>query len=227
MDVFISEELPDTAVADLTASITAVEGVANVEYIDKEAAREELASQVGMDLLVGYDTLNPLPRSYSLTFEEDYLNLQSIIDIAGKMSGMPGVFEVNYSRGWLEKVEGTKSIILRLGLALGLVIFLSAFIGSFNSIRLVSQARGGGFKQMLLLGSTKKFISLPFVMEGFIIGGLSAFISWWLIFYGNNKVTFTQLEIVIPPINDIVIFSIAVACLGAFSAYLGVWKSLR
>jgi len=227
MDVFLNEELPDSNLADLTEEIKNTEGVLSVLYISKEDARRELMHQVGTDLLVGYDSLNPLPRSYSLTFETKYMNLADIAEIAGKLQTLPGVMEASYSRGWLEKVENTKSIILEIGLVLGLIIFLSALISSANNIRLMTRTRVVGFQQMLLLGAGRMFISLPFFIEGFLIGGLSAVLSWLVVFYGYDRLTFTRFEVVIPALNEIYLFCLATALLGGISGYLGVRKLLR
>lgn len=227
MDVFLSEELPDSNLPALTGEIKAIRGVLSVLYISKDMARQDLASQVGTDLLVGYDSLNPLPRSYSLSFESEVLNLSEIAEIAGKIQTLPGVMEVSYSRAWLEKVENTKSIILEIGLVFGLIIFSSALISSANNIRLMTRTRVIGFQQMLLLGAGRMFISLPFFIEGFLIGGLSAVLSWLIIFYGYHRISFTQIEIVIPDMNQIYLFCLATALLGGISGYLGVRKLLK
>lgn len=227
MDVFLSEELPDSNLPALTGEITATRGVLSVLYISKDMARQDLARQVGTDLLVGYDSLNPLPRSYSLSFESEVLNLSEIAEIAGKIQTLPGVMEVSYSRAWLEKVENTKSIILEIGLVFGLIIFSSALISSANNIRLMTRTRVVGFQQMLLLGAGRMFISMPFFIEGFLIGGLSAVLSWLVIFYGYHRISFTQIEIVIPDMNQIYLFCLATALLGGISGYLGVRKLLK
>ncbi|MDD5427327.1 MAG: permease-like cell division protein FtsX [candidate division Zixibacteria bacterium] len=227
MDVFLSEELPDSNLPALTGEIKAIRGVLSVLYISKDMARQDLASQVGTDLLVGYDSLNPLPRSYSLSFESEVLNLSEIAEIAGKIQTLPGVMEVSYSRAWLEKVENTKSIILEIGLVFGLIIFSSALISSANNIRLMTRTRVIGFQQMLLLGAGRMFISLPFFIEGFLIGGLSAVLSWLIIFYGYHRISFTQIEIVIPDMNQVYLFCLATALLGGISGYLGVRKLLK
>ncbi|MFZ5980252.1 MAG: cell division protein FtsX [Candidatus Zixiibacteriota bacterium] len=227
MDVYLSEDLPEEDIPKLTASLEAVDGVLTATYVSKEMARAELAHQVGTDLLIGYDSLNPLPRSFMLVFEPDYLNLSDLAAITTQIAPLPGVIEVNYSRDWLEKVEETKSIILEVGLVLGLIIFLSAIISSANNIRLMTRARVGGFQQMLLLGAGRMFIGLPFLIEGFIIGGAAAALSWVIVFYGYHRITFTRFEIVVPQMNEIYLFCLATAVLGGISGYLGVRKLLK
>lgn len=227
MDVFLSEELPDSSIAGLTTEIGQLGGVSSVTFISKDVARQELAAEVGMDLLVGYDLLNPLPRSFVLTFSPDHLNLTSMAEIEDKLAVLPGVTDVVYSRNWLEKVERTKQVILRLGLILGAIIFLTAFISSTNNIRLMTRARAVGFRQMLLLGAGKMFIAIPFLIEGFLMAGLAALLGWLVVFYGRQEITFTQIEIVMPVSNDILAFCVGCGVIGLISGYLGIRKQLK
>ncbi len=227
MDVFLSEDLPDSSIAGLSSEVSRIAGVSSVTYMSKEMARQELASEVGMDLLVGYDSLNPLPRSFVLTFDPAHLNLTSMSGIEDKLAVLPGVTDINYSRNWLEKVERTKQVILRLGLILGAIIFLTAFISSTNNIRLMTRARAVGFRQMLLLGAGRMFIAIPFLIEGFVMAGLAALLGWLIVFYGRQEVTFTQLEIVIPASNDIIAFCVGCGVIGLISGYLGIRKQLK
>jgi len=227
MEVFISEETADSTLPAIEAAIAATEGVNGIEYISREKAREELSQLVGIDLLVGYDTLNPLPRSFVLDFSSDYLTTAEMAGIESEIRKQPDVSQVFYSKRWLQKAESTRKTILNFGMALGALILLTALISSVNGIRLSSRARAVGFHQMRLLGAGRFFLAVPFLIEGMLIGGLSAAAGWLLIFYARQKVTFTQFELVIPTVEEISIFCGATALLGIISGYLGIRKLLR
>ena len=227
MDVFIREDLAEEDVPRLADSLEQLPGVSSVTYISRERARLELADQVGTDLLVGYDTLNPLPRSLVLTFQPSYLNLSDMRRLEARLAPMLGVAEISYSRQWLEKVEQTRSILLKVGLALGLIIFLTALISSANSIRLMTRARAVGFRQLLLLGTGRLFIALPFLVEGFLMAVLAAAIGWGIVYYGNQQVSFSQVEIVIPVRDQIIAFCLGCGLIGLVSGYLGVRGQLK
>ncbi len=227
MDVFVDESLPDSAVTDLTRTVSGIEGVKTVDYVSRDDARQELSLHIGTDLLVGYDSINPLPRSYVLTFESEHLNLTDMVAIEDRLMGLPGVHEIDYSRRWLEKLEDTKGILFRLGLILGGIIALTALISSANNIRLMTQARAVGFRQMSLLGAGKLFIGLPFLIEGFLMAGLAAAAGWLGLFYGQQHVTFTLFEIVMPVRDDMILFCVGCAFLGLISGYLGVRHQVK
>jgi len=227
MEVFIAEETADSTLPIIKAALGAIDGVQSVEYISREKAREELSRLVGVDLLVGYDTLNPLPRSYVLDFSPDFLSTVELADIESEIGKQAGISQVFYSKQWLQKAESTRTIILNIGMTLGALILLTALISSVNSIRLSSRARAIGFQQMRLLGAGKLYLAVPFLIEGFLLGGLSAVTGWLLIFYAKQKITFTQFELVLPTIEEIIIFCGITALLGIISGYLGIRKLLR
>jgi cell division protein FtsX len=91
----------------------------------------------------------------------------------------------------------------------------------------MARARAAGFRQMMLLGAGKIFVSFPFILEGFLLAGFSAAVAWALIFYTTAKVTFTQFDIVYPIRDEIVIFCLIAAAIGGLSGFLGVRKLLR
>jgi len=227
MEIYIGEEYPDSSLNTLQEEISAVAGVDEIVYISKDDARNELSRLVGVDLLVGYDTANPLPRSYMISFTPDYLTAKKLAEVEEAILSMNGISHVNYSKNWLNKAESTKAIILKIGMMLGGIILLTVLFSSANNMRLTARARAVGFYQMRLLGAGKIFLAMPFLIEGFLIGGLSAGIGWLIIFYWKDRIDFTQLVIVYPPLNDIFLYCAAAALLGIVSGYMGIRKLLR
>lgn len=227
MEVYLSEDVADSTVPAVQTAIADLEGIASVEYISKEQARIELNRLIGTDLLVGYDSTNPLPRSLVLSFLPQYLTTIEMTDIESKIEKTSGVLHVSYSKRWLEKAESTRTVIWNIGMVLGALILATALISSVNSIRLMTQARAVGFHQMRLLGAGKLSLALPFLIEGLLIGGLSATVGWVLIHYGQQRIAFTQFEVVIPTFGEISVFCGGAAVLGMLSGYLGIRKLLR
>lgn len=227
MYAYLNEEVDESFVDSLSTKITTIDGVESVQYVSREMARQELAALVGADLLIGYDDNNPLPRSFILTFISDHLNSDAIVSIELKLQELNEIGEINYSREWLEKAESTRKIILRIGAVLGALILFTTVITSANNIRLMARARAVGFWQIRLLGAGRIFVALPFLLEGFLIGGLSAVIGWGLILYNKSDISFTQFELILPTIKEITLYCLAAGVLGVLSGYIGIRKLLR
>ena len=227
MEVFVAEAAADSSLDFTGERISSVTGVSSIEYVSKETAREQLMALVGVDLLVGYDTINPLPRSYLISFDNDFLTIDNLSEAETKILAIDGISHVYYSKNWLEKAEKTKGVIRNVGMILGAVILLAVLISSANNMRLMSRARAVGFYQMRLQGAGGLFLAFPFLIEGFVIGGLSAMAGWLVIFYGKSKIDFTQLEIIFPSFDEILVFCALASLLGLISGYLGIKKLLR
>jgi len=228
VEVFLNEQTPDTTAQRYGNEILMMPEVRKAQFIGRSEARKELATLVGTDLLIGYDTLNPLPRSIRIECEPEALTSAHLKQLTDRIRQLTGATDIYYSRTWLEKAEQTRRIVRTAGLVLGAVILLTALVTTANSLRLMTQVRAGGFMQMLLLGAGKAFIALPFVLEGFLISGLAAAVGWAGLFYGRQRVEFTQMPIVLPKVDDILLFCLAAGLLGAISGLLGtrrLWRS--
>lgn len=227
VEVYIADEVADSSLMRVAKAIDDIQGVQNVEFVSKEQARQELANLVGSDILVGYDSLNPLPRSFVFSVKPEYRNLAALTQMEKRLVATPGVMEVHYSKQWLERMERTRSLIRTLGLGLGIIVLLTAIINSANSIRLMTRARAVGLHHMLVLGAGRLFTSLPFLVEGLLISGLGAGVSWLVVLYARQKAEFSQFDLVLPMGTDIALFCVAATCLGGVSGLLGIRKLLR
>lgn len=227
MHVYVEESASDKDAKALEAKIEEIMGVADAQYISRETARKELAAIVGVDLLVGYDDVNPLPRSYVITFESTHLQSAAVDSVESDLKRISGVGKIDYSRQWLEKAESTRNIIKNAGMILGALILFTTLVSSANNIRLMTRTRATGFWQMRLLGAGRAFIALPFLLEGFLIGSLSAVLSWLVILYSQSKVSFTQFELVLPTLSQVCLFCLAAGVLGVLSGLLGIRKMMR
>jgi cell division transport system permease protein len=227
MELFISEDAPDSTLAIVREAIAAAPGVHTAEYVSRQAARDELARLVGIDLLVGYDSANPLPRSFVIDFDAGHRTGAQIAAIAADMRMRPDITDVYYSQHWLESAETTRGILVRVGMGLGVLILLTALITSVNSIRLGSRARALGLQQMRLLGAGKLMLAGPFLIEAGLVGGLSAAAGWAAILYAQGLIDFSRVELVLPTYAEIALFCGITAVLGIISGYLGIRKLLR
>lgn len=227
MEVYLNEDVNDTTRTVLQNEIKSIPGVASLSYVSKQQAREDLTNLIGVDLLVGYDTLNPLPRSFVLKFVPKYLNTTALGAISDRIGTLNGVSQVSFSKQWLEKAESTKGIIRNVGLMLGALILITVLISSANNMRLTARTRTAGFYQMRLQGAGTWFLVGPFLLEGLLVGGISAGLGWLIIYYWKDKVDFTQISIVFPSLEQILIYCGLAALLGVVSALLGIRKLLR
>ncbi len=227
MELFVSESLSDSAATGIQRDLEIYPEIASVRYLSKDDARRELESLVGVDLLVGYDTINPLPRSYLLSFTPAVLSTHVLDSLQTALVTDDRIDAVEYGREWLAKAESTRNLIRDVGIGLGALILLAALINATNSLRLLARTRAEGITQMLLLGSGRLFVAAPFILEGMLIGGVSAAVGWLAIRFAASRVDITQVEIIMPTVEQIVGYCLVLAFLGGLAGWLGVSKFLR
>ena len=226
MEVFLPESVSDSAITRMSSDIHAIEGVRSLTYITREAAREELIRLVGVDLLAE-DTLNPLPRSFVLTFKPEYLSIEQLAAIKQRLSDVSGSPQIQYGEKWLDTTEHTRGVIRRVGVIIGFFILLATLVSSTNNIRLMSRARAPELLQMQLLGAGRWFIALPFVIGGLLVSSVASVASWMVIAYGRRQLDFVKITISLPQVSEIVLFCAIAAALGALSGYYGVRRHLE
>lgn len=225
MEVFLPDSVADSTVSDLSNRIQTIRGVLSLSYVTREAARDQLTGILGTDILAA-DTLNPLPRSFILTFGLEYLTSEKLKEIELQLSQVVGTTQIQYGRSWLESTEEARSLVRRVGLIIGLLILLATVISSANNIRLMSRARVKGLTQLQLLGAGRWLISAPYVLEGGLAGAIASGIAWGAVFYGRSQLSIFEINVSMPPTPDILIFCGLTTLLGIVSGYFGVSKLL-
>jgi cell division transport system permease protein len=227
MDAIVDEAYPDSTLAALEMSLGNVPGVVASQSVSREDARDELARLVGVDLLVGYDSINPLPRSFVIEVDSAFLTAGACAGMEEAMLTINGISEVHYSRRWLDKAESTRSLVLRVGMVLGVLIVLTALISSANNIRLMTEVRAVGLQQMRLLGAGRLFLALPYLFESLLVSILAAMIGWVAILYYQDEISFTYFQLVLPRLSDMAVFVGVCGLLGWISGYVGIRKLLK
>lgn len=174
MRVLMKDAPTEREVAELGARLKTLNGVANVEFKDKNEVWAEFKAQnpkVVEDM--GEDIENPLPDTYVVTFTD----LKEADKIAEEIRAMPEVSEkngVNYLedvQSFLERAMGT---LRWLGVVLGGLMLTTGGILIYNTIRLTMISRRKEIRIMELVGATKNMVVTPLYIEGATQGLLGA-----------------------------------------------------
>jgi cell division transport system permease protein len=99
------------------------------------------------------------------------------------------VDDVIYRKQLLEMLDERAMLFLWITLGVGVFITLSSVILVANTIRLAIYAKRKIIQTMKLIGATRTFIRLPFLLEGFLQGLLGGLIAAGIVF-----VLFNYLE---------------------------------
>ncbi len=176
MEAFLQEPVTRDQVSGIIKAVVNIPGVDQVIYVSKDDAAEIFKEQFGEDVKSVLD-FNPLPPSLKISLEEGYRTAAGANAVYEKLKSTKGVESVIYRKALLEFIDEKSATLHNITLGLGLLISLSAVFLVSNTIRLAIYAKRRLLRTMELVGATRWFIRLPFLLEGIIqglIGGILA-----------------------------------------------------
>ncbi len=176
LEIFLADYLSKEETQALQAQVAALEGVREVRYISKEEAAEIFRQEFGEDINRVLD-FNPLPASFKVFLKDGYKNVAGAEKVFSAVKTIHGVEEVIYRKSLLEMLDQRAQTFLWLMLGIGVFIAVSAIFLVANTIRLAIYAKRKIIQTMKLIGATRMFIRIPFVVEGLLqglLGGLLA-----------------------------------------------------
>ena len=165
--------------------LSQVANVSQVEFIDKDEAIQAYRDQLGDEVFAnmsGDD--NPLPYAYSVKMDD----LSKYDDTVARIKEVDGVASVSSHREVAEKLTNLSSFITTMSLWIILALaIISLFIIS-NTIRMTMFSHRFEISIMKSVGATNAFVRVPFIIEGVVIGLISAIIAIILLFVLSDAV---------------------------------------
>lgn len=151
------------------------QAVKDVKIISQEEALEIYKQQSSNDpTLLELVTADILPPSLEVSTHR----LEDLGGVAQSLSQLEGIDEVVYQEDVVDNLRHWSSLLRRIGLGI-LGIFLTTsllVILVITSIRIASKKQE--IRILRLMGATKWYIQLPFILEGMLYGLLGSFTAW-------------------------------------------------
>ena len=179
LQAFIEDKSTDEDVAYMEDQIKLIDGVSQVQYMSKSEAYEDAKQQFKDQdyFLDGLEGLDIFPASFIVKFT----NIEEADTIKAAVEKIDGVYKVKYNADTIEAVISISKVANYFLLGVGVVLLLvSVFIIS-NTIKLAVYSNKREIFIMRYIGATNSFIVKPFIVEGAIMGIVSALISFIVI----------------------------------------------
>jgi cell division transport system permease protein len=173
--VYLDERIPASTVSDIEQQLRADRAVAALHFISKEQALGEFRAQFPSDshLLEGLGQ-NPLPASFVVTLTPAFQSPDAVRRWADRVSVVGGVAKVDYNQDWIDALSTLIRSIELVAIGIGLILSAAAVTIIANTIRLTLFARRDEIAILRLIGATKAFIRVPYLLEGAVLGGLGS-----------------------------------------------------
>lgn len=169
----------------LAARAATVEGVHRVDLVTPEEAMLRFRQTAGVEALLEGLESNPLPASLEISLLTEHRTEQGIGVLKQALEGLPGIAELAKGGEWVEGYTRATALLRFVALGLGAVLAISAMLIVANTIRLALYSRDDELEILSLVGASRTFIRVPFLLEGTIqglAGGLLATLLLYIAF---------------------------------------------
>ena len=171
--VFLNNDIKSSDIKNVEEKISKIDNIVACDYYSSQQAAEKYEEVLGSLYSVVCEKENPFPEAFHVTMED----LSLYDDTVSEIKNIPEVDSVSDRSETAQKLTSLSHLIAHAGVwivcSLGVV---SLFIIS-NTIRISMHSRRFEISIMKSVGATNSFIRAPFIVEGIIIGLVSATLS--------------------------------------------------
>lgn len=181
---YLEAGLGDDELRALAASVSTVEGVEDVKIVSKAEALDRFRESVGGAALLEGLADNPLPASLEVALQPRDRTPEGVAIVVGALSGLPGISELAHGQEWVEGYARFASLVRAGSLGLGLILAVAALMIVANTIRLAVYSREDESEILLLVGASRSFVRIPFLLEGALQGAIGGALAVGLLYLG-------------------------------------------
>ncbi|MBQ4350627.1 MAG: permease-like cell division protein FtsX [Clostridia bacterium] len=192
--VFCDPNASDEQIATIGEAIGKLDNIESVQHVTKEEGLEQMKAEYDI-----YDDVdeanNPLPDSFVIT----YLENEKVPNLDYQLNQIEGIAKVNNRLDLATKIEGFKRGVMLVFIWFLVILGVVSIFIIINTIKLSVFSRRNEISIMQYVGATGWFISLPYIIEGAVIGIVSSvaayFIEWYIYSYIEEMVI-TDLQMI-------------------------------
>lgn len=201
--------------------------VKSTEYITREQAAIETQKALGEDF-ISFLGFNPLPASIKVKLNATWANPDSITKIESDLKKFPQISEMYYRKTLIQEINDNVRKISLIIFSFTLLLFLIALTLINNTIRLAVYSKRFLIHTMQLVGATRRFIRMPFILKSVYYGILSAMIAI-LLLMGTIYIAQDQLEGIIDFIdpNTLSLLFLCIVLTGIIISYISTFFAVN
>lgn len=237
VQLFLTQDASDERIQAIKNEIDSLPNVKESELFTKEDmlnfAKEDMF-EGKEDLLTGFEgDENPFSNSYKITLKD----IEKTSETVDELKALNDVDHVENKQDVVNTVVSVSNIVKKLSLFVMVLLLIIAIVIIANTVKLTVFNRRKEINIMKYIGATDRFIRVPFILEGMLIGFIGALISFGLISWGYISLLkyveayqFNMFEVIsyrtIAPV--IAVLFVAVGCLiGIVGSVFSMRKYLK
>lgn len=164
---------PEAPAAELEVAIAQLPHIESIRFVSKDVAWKTLLQELGVaDVEAATQQLegNPLVDEFKITAT----NVQEIPGLLSQITQLAGIDRAIYINEVIERFRQIQQSLNGVALGVTLALSLTAIAVITTTLNLIAIARRNELEIMQLVGATRTWIILPFVLHGIIFGAAGA-----------------------------------------------------
>lgn len=229
--VYLKSDISQLEAVYIGKDIEKLDNVVSTTFFSKEEALEQYKDELGDELFAQIEDRNTLPDAFVVVMEDLSMYDKTVAEI----KNIDGVDSINDHRELAKKLTEISNLIniICVGVVTALMI-ISIFIIA-NTIRATMYSRRFEISIMKSVGATDSFVRMPFLIEGVVIGIVSAVVSTGAISLLYESVM-SAITGMIPfsyiPLTHVILyvaaaFALAGIVVGFFGSFISIRKYLK
>jgi cell division transport system permease protein len=186
IEVFLEDYTTKADAQEIARTLSTLGEVESIEYVDRDQAMEEFRERWG-DKAYLLDTLSDNPLPNSLRIKLSGLEGGSLVAEVAKTT--IGVEDVRYYQNEVNKVLSISEAIQKVTFVMILFLIVVSIVVVSSTIKLAVMSREAEINIMKYVGATNWFVRGPMLIEGMLIGAISAGIALGAISYAYMRVS--------------------------------------
>ncbi len=174
---------------------------------------------------------NPLPNGARIQIDD----LGKFDETLAEIESLDGIYNTRSNRDVVEEVHNLRSIVNNACMWIIALLLIISFVIVSNTIRITMYSRKLEISIMKAVGATNRFIRFPFMVEGVILGSISAVATTtvlYVVYYFANRVFVDKMQKALIPFSDMVwlilgVFAVIGIVLGLLCSLFTITKYLR
>ena len=145
-------------------------------------------------ILDDFDYNTYLPYTFHIQISDPALAQ----DVVNRLTILPGVSKVSQESNVMHFLTRAKSMVNLATVVAFIVLFIIALFIISNMVRISVYSRASEIEIMKFVGATNSYIRLPYVIEGALVGLISALCAWGISIFAYRTLFYEVMEGVDP-----------------------------
>ncbi len=187
----------------IITGIKSLDGTYKTTYVSKNEALKRFRDRLkGQDALLEDVSADILPSSIEIQLKKGFRGGEALNAYTEGLKKIQGISEIQFGEDWVRRFNNFMDFMKLLGLFVGGFLVLAVIFIVANTIKLTIYSRKDEIELLGLVGATRMFIKIPFLIEGVLqgaAGAVLAILALFGLYYGflhntGNFISFNPVE---------------------------------